>query len=81
MNLFNLTGGTFIVDAANAADGTYLLADGMDSFIRTFMLQDDASGGSFETLSVGQTVTFGGSDYTLTLNSGTLSLTKTTPRK
>ena len=81
VNLFNLTGGSFIVDAANAADGIYPLADGTDSFIRTFMLQDDASGGSFETLSVGQTVTFGGSDYTLSLNSGTLSLTKTTPRK
>ena len=80
VNLFNLTGGTFILDAANAADGIYPLADGTDSFIRTITLKD-ASGGSSGTLSVGQTVTFGGSGYTLSLNSGTLSLTKTTPRK
>ncbi len=80
VNLFNLTGGSFIIDAAKAAEGTYLLADGTDSFNRTFTLRDDASGES-GTLSVGQTVTVGGSGYTLSLNSGTLSLTKTTPRK
>ncbi len=79
VNLFNLTGGSFIIDAAKAADGTYLLADGTDSFNRTFTLRDDASGES-GTLSVGQTVTVGGSDYTLSLNGGTLSLTKSTPR-
>ena len=81
-NLFNLTGGSFIIDAANAEDGTYPLADGTDSFIRTFTLRDDASGGSSDTkLSVGQTVTVGGSNYTLSLNGGTLSLTKTAVRE
>ena len=81
-NLFNLTGGSFIIDAANAADGTYPLADGTDSFIRTFTLRDDASGGSSGTkLSVGQTVTIGGSSYTLSLNGGTLSLTKAAARE
>ncbi|MBR2962989.1 MAG: hypothetical protein IKC53_02130 [Lentisphaeria bacterium] len=80
-NLFNLTGGSFIIDAANAEDGTYPLANGTDSFIRTFTLRDDVSGGSSGTkLSVGQTVTIGGSSYTLSLNGGTLSLTKSTPR-
>ena len=80
-NLFNLTGGSFIIDAANAEDGTYPLANGTDSFNRTFTLRDDASGGSSGTkLSVGQTVTIGGSSYTLSLNGGTLSLTKSTPR-
>lgn len=80
VNLFNLTGGSFIIDAAKAADGTYLLADGTDSFNRTFTLRDDASGES-GTLSVGQTVTVGGSDYTLSLNGGTLSLTKAAARE
>ncbi len=80
VNLFNLTGGSFVIDAAKAADGTYPLADGTDSFNRTFTLRDDASGESV-TLSVGQTVTVGGSDYTLNLNAGILSLTKSTPRE
>ena len=81
-NLFNLTGGSFIIDAANAEDGTYPLANGTDSFIRTFTLRDDASGGSSGTkLSVGQTVTIGGSSYTLSLNGGTLSLTKAAARE
>lgn len=83
-NLFNLTGGKFIFDAADAADGTYLLADGADSFNGTLTLRDGASGESGEssgTISVGQTATVGDSDYTLTLNSGTLTLTKTSPRK
>ena len=81
VNLFNLTGGSFIIDAAKAADGTYPLADGTDSFNRTFTLRDDASGGASVALSVGQTVTVGGSGYTLSLNKGTLSLTKATPKK
>ena len=38
VNLFNLTGGSFVIDAAKAADGTYPLADGTDSFNRTFTL-------------------------------------------
>lgn len=80
VNLFNLTGGSFVIDAADAADGTYLLADGTDSFNRTFTLRDDASGES-GTLSVGQTVTVGDSNYTLNLNAGILSLTKSTPRE
>ena len=80
--LFNLTGGTFVIDAANAADGTYPLADGTESFIRTVTLRDDASGESSGTqLSVGQTVTIGGSSYTLSLNGGTLSLTKAAARE
>ncbi len=77
VNLFNLTGGSFVIDAADAPDGTYLLADGTDSFNRIFTLRDDASA----ALSVGQTVTVGGSDYTLNLNAGILSLTKSTPRE
>ena len=81
VNLFNLTGGTVILDAANAEDGTYPLADGMDSFIRTITLKDDASGEPSGTLSIGRTVTVGGSGYTLSLNSGTLSLTKAATRE
>ena len=77
VNLYNLTGGTFVLDAANAEDGVYPLADGADSIIRTVTLRNDASGGSSDTqLSVGQTVTVGGFSYTLNLNSGTLSLRK-----
>jgi len=80
VNLFNLTGGSFVIDAAKAADGTYPLADGTDSFNRTFTFRDDASGESV-ALSIGQTVTVGGSTYTLNLNGGILSLTKATPRE
>lgn len=80
-NLFNLTGGSFVIDAADTADGVYPLADGADSFNRAFTLRDDASGGPSAALSVGQTVTVSGSDYTLNLNGGILSLTKSTPRE
>ncbi len=82
VNLFNLTGGTFYIDASKAADGTYLLADGVDSFSRTFTLRNvDASGESSVALSVGQAVTVGGASYTLSMKYGTLSLTKTSAGK
>ena len=82
VNLFNLTGGRFVFDAANAPDGTYLLADGADKFKGTVTIKTESDAdGSDVTLSVGQTVTVGGSDYTLSLNGGMLSLTKASPRE
>ena len=97
-NLSNLTGGIFIADVSQAADGVYQLADGADGFNGPIMLQyqaaqpptriPEASADSFNDramssteLSVGQTMSIGDSAYTLSLNSGLLSLTVESVRK
>ena len=73
-NLSNLTGGELSIDAGNAVNGAYLLAEGADGFSGTIMLRD-ASGGPSVALSIGRTVNVGGSGYTLDLNGDRLTLT------
>lgn len=89
-NLFNLRDGTFDVDVSGCANGQYALADGAHAFDGTICLRKTAasshssdslrssSGAQSETsaaLSIGQTAKIDDSVYTLSLNSGTLSLT------
>ena len=73
-DLSRLAGGAFRIDAAGAAEGTYLLADGADGFDGTVAILD-ASGESAAALAVGGTVRAGDSDYALELSGGRLSLT------
>ena len=79
-NISNLNGGRFIVDARDAGNGTYLLAEGADGFDGTIALRDASGGSSGTPLSVGRTVNAGGSGYTLDLKEGVLTLTVTSPR-
>ena len=73
--LSRLTGGLFYVDVSGAADGTYLLADGADSFDGAMTLQIEDSSKQTATVSIGETVQIGGSRYTLNRSDGILSLT------
>ena len=73
--LSRLTGGLFYVDVSGAADGTYLLADGADSFDGAMTLQIEDSSKQTATVSIGETVQIGGSRYTLNRSEGILSLT------
>jgi autotransporter passenger strand-loop-strand repeat protein len=63
---------TLTVDGKQAS-GNYALAEGAAGFDRTISVVN-TDGDELGTLTVGQTVTIGGVDYTLNLNYGTLSV-------
>jgi predicted outer membrane repeat protein len=69
--LSRLTGGTVRVDLKNAAEGTYLLAEGAEDFNGSIMLRD-TDGES--AVSAGEAVNAGGFHCTLDLNGGALRL-------
>ena len=67
------TPGYTITVSSTQANGTYKLADGAAGFKKTVTICTTAN--VCGSLAVGNTVTLSGRDYSLSLNSGTLSLT------